>query len=44
MDSGSRFGDVTTRTALVAAGWAVAGVLGLAGVALGLAARAAFRR
>ena len=44
MEPGSRLGDVTTRTLLVAGGWAVAGVLGVAGVAVGLLARAALRR
>ena len=44
MDSGSRLGDATTRALLAAAGFAVAGVLGIAGVAVGLTARAALRR
>jgi hypothetical protein len=44
MDQAPSLGDVTTRTLLVAGAWAVAGVLGVAGVALGLGARAALRR
>jgi hypothetical protein len=36
--------DLLTRVALAALGWSILGPLGVAGVLLGLWARAAFRR